>query len=279
MIDFDEAMYSYIRSNRFAKLAPNSKRIYCNGMDTLQYFLAGMPLDEITRPLVITIRDQFYNQPGKCRTAMVTLNNILKHAYDKGWVKQNVAANVGELPPQKEIERWSEQEIDRFISTAPYYLKDAMMLALYTGQRRSDLVRILWTDINDEVIHVKQQKTGVDVWIPLHPKLRQHLEAMKLRKSVRTIFAANHVLTNHYGMPWVPDSLRASFKRHSAKIGLRGKQLHGVRKTTASILGEIGCTPHMIMSITGHTSIKEVQRYTVGAEKRKLAEEAMAKWQ
>jgi integrase len=196
-------------------------------------------------------------------------------------VTGNVAMNLRDMPPSKEIERWQEDEIDRFCSTAPFHIRDAMMLALYTGQRRSDLVRMCWSDINEEsgLLYVKQRKTGVELWIPIHPKLRRHLDGMQKRKSVRTVFAQNHILTNHYGMPWVPESLRAAFKRHCAKIGLTGKQLHGVRKTTASILGELGCTALQIMAITGHQSLKEVQRYTVGAEKRRLAEEAMAKWQ
>jgi integrase len=279
MHDYDETTHSYLRSKQFSKLSLNTKRIYNNGIDTLAPYLAGMLLSEITRPMVIAIRDSLFDQPGKCRIALSVLNNILKYAYDRGWVPQNVASAIGELPPQKEIERWYAEEIDRFLSTAPFYLRDAMMLALYTGQRRSDLVRILWSDITDNVIYVRQRKTGAELWIPMHPKLRRHLDSMKLRiDKGRSVFAKNHVLVNHQGMPWVPDSLRAAFKRHSAKTGLVGKQLHGVRKTTASILGEIGCTPHEIMAITGHQSLKEVQRYTAGADMKKLAQEAMAKW-
>jgi integrase len=281
MTDYDEAMNSYIRSKQFEKLSVNSRRIYMNGVDTLDSYFSGKALKEITRPMVIAFRDNHYSQPGKCRVAIAVLNNILQFSYNRGWVGQNVAARLGDMPPQKEIDRWQEDEIDRFLSTAPFHIKDAMMVALYTGQRRSDLVRILWSDIDEagRLLYVKQRKTGIELWIPLHPKLHAYLEGMKKRRSVRTVFAQNHILTNHYGMPWAPDSLRAAFKRHSAKIGLRDKMLHGVRKTTASILGEIGCTALQIMAITGHQSLKEVQRYTQGAEKKRLAEEAMAKWQ
>jgi integrase len=281
MHDYDEAMNTYIRSKRFEKLSINSKRIYMNGVDTLAPFFAGVALRKIDRPMVVAFRDTLYDQPGKCRVAISVLNNILRFAYDRGWVDRNVAANLGDLPPQKQIERWQEDEIDLFLSTAPAHVKDAMMLALYTGQRRSDLVRMLWTDIKDDVLYVKQRKTDVELWIPIHPKLKVYLDGVGKRKvsSVRQPFSRNHILTNHYGLPWVPESLRGAFKRHCAKIGLEGKQLHGVRKTTASILGEFGCTALQIMAITGHQSLKEVQRYTLGAEKRKLAEEAIIKWQ
>ena len=39
-------------------------------------------------------------------------------------------------------------------------------------------------------------------------------------------------------------------------------------------IAEQGCTVHEIAAITGHTSLKEVQRYTKGAEQRLLAERA-----
>lgn len=231
-------------------------------------------LRQITRPMVIAMRDKLYDAPGKCREALSTLNNILKLAYDRGWVEQNVAAKVGELPPSKAIERWQQDELDLFLSTAPWHLKNAMMLALYTGQRRSDLVKIRWPDYDGATIHVTQKKTGTELWIPVHPKLKQHLAVMALQEPI-----GDFMLVNHYDQPWSPDSLRVAIKRHSSKIGLGGRMLHGVRKTTASILGEMGCTALQIMAITGHQSLKEVQRYTAGAEKKKLAQEAMDKWQ
>jgi integrase len=276
MKEYDMATGIYISSIQFKKLSQASRRIYMNGIDTLEPFFGGCMLKDITRPKVIDVRDKLYDSPGKCRVAMSVLNNILKYAYDRGWVENNVAARLGDMPPTKEIERWSEAEMDRFLSTAPTHVRDAMMLALYTGQRRSDLIKMEWSDYDGQIIHVVQRKTGVELFIPVHPKLQRHLERMTLR---RRHDRAGRMLLNLYGQPWAGESLRAAVKRHSAKIGLQGKMLHGVRKTTASILGEIGCTALQIMSITGHQSLKEVQRYTAGAEKRILAQEAMDKWQ
>jgi integrase len=275
MQDYNSTMSDYVKSKKFQGLAVRTKCIYLNGIDSLDPFFGGMKLKDITRPKVIEFRDSLYHQPGKCRIAIATLNNILKFAYDRGWVPVNHAARLGDMPPQKEIERWQEDEIDKFLTTAPQHIKDAMMLALYTGQRRSDLVMMRWPDYDGQTIHVVQRKTGVELWIPVHPKLKAHLAVMAKR---RKPFNDNRILTNIFGQPWGSDSLRGAFKRHCAKIGLQAKMLHGVRKTTASILGEVGCTVHQIMAITGHQSLKEVQRYTQGAEKRTLAMEAMNKW-
>jgi hypothetical protein len=53
--------------------------------------------------------------------------------------------------------------------------------------------------------------------------------------------------------------------------------LHGVRKNTASQLAEEGATPHQIGSVTGHTTLKEIERYTAKARRKRLATEAIGK--
>ena len=53
--------------------------------------------------------------------------------------------------------------------------------------------------------------------------------------------------------------------------------LHGLRKTAARTLAEAGCSVHEIMSITGHKSITEVERYTREASQKKLATAAILK--
>ena len=49
------------------------------------------------------------------------------------------------------------------------------------------------------------------------------------------------------------------------------------RKAAARRLAEAGCTPHEIMSITGHTTLKEVTRYTDAVNRERLARSGMAR--
>ncbi|MDR0808668.1 MAG: tyrosine-type recombinase/integrase [Gemmobacter sp.] len=52
---------------------------------------------------------------------------------------------------------------------------------------------------------------------------------------------------------------------------------HGLRKVCARRLAEAGATAHEIMSITGHKTLAEVQRYTEAALREGLADSAMEK--
>jgi integrase len=67
------------------------------------------------------------------------------------------------------------------------------------------------------------------------------------------------------------------FREQCNKAGLRHCSFHGLRKAAARRLAERGCTPHEIAAITGHATLKEIERYTKDAERRCLAASAMEK--
>lgn len=50
---------------------------------------------------------------------------------------------------------------------------------------------------------------------------------------------------------------------------------HGLRKAACRRLAEIGCSAPEIAAISGHKSLKEVQRYIEEANQARLAQSAM----
>ena len=65
--------------------------------------------------------------------------------------------------------------------------------------------------------------------------------------------------------------------RRVPPAGLPHCTFHGLRKCASVRLAEHGCTPHEIAAITGHATLREIERYTKGASRRRLAVSAMAK--
>ena len=57
----------------------------------------------------------------------------------------------------------------------------AVALHLYTGQRRSDVHRMIWGDYDKGSIRVVQQKTGAKLTIPVHVELKAILDASMKR--------------------------------------------------------------------------------------------------
>ena len=52
---------------------------------------------------------------------------------------------------------------------------------------------------------------------------------------------------------------------------------HGLRKAGCRIMAESDCNAHEIMAVSGHSSLKEVERYTRAADRKRLAARAQAK--
>src|SRR5262249_49164330 len=146
----------------------------------------------------------------------------------------------------------------------------AFELMLNTGQRRSDVHRMTWADVQGTSIRVVQQKTGAKLTIPLHRDLLAVL-AVTPRKHVT-------IITNEYGATysamgfsgWLRSAITA------AKLPLDA-QPHGLRKAAGRRLAEAGCTAREIMAVLGHKTLAEAERYTRDSDQAQLASAAFAK--
>jgi integrase len=175
------------------------------------------------------------------------------------------------------IPAWKLDDIEQYISTQ-HIVADVRAVALmyYTGQRVGDCLNMRFRDINwkRKVIFVRQEKTGKELYIPIHPKLREII--MKTNVYEPKVYMDFYIVTNTM-QKMSYDTLRKTMIRKCHKIGINPTPLHGLRKAAAIRMAEAGCTPHEIMSITGHSSLKEVERYTLEVEQQRLARAAMDK--
>jgi integrase len=127
--------------------------------------------------------------------------------------------------------------------------------------------------IRDEVLHWTRKKpensTALELFIPVLPELRSIIEA-----SGRAHLT---FLTTAFSRPFTSAGFGNWFRRQCDKAELSHCAFHGLRKAAARRLAEHGCTPHEIAAITGHATLKEIERYTKAASRKRLAESAMQK--
>jgi integrase len=147
----------------------------------------------------------------------------------------------------------------------------AVKLALYTGQRRSDLVKMKWSQFDGECIEVRQQKTGALLSIPCHKELRAELESAPR--------VAETILIGERGRPLVAKSLGALVRQALRQMGASGYAIHGLRKNAAVALADAGCDAFEIAAITGHLKLEMVQHYAKRHDQRRRARSAMDKWE
>lgn len=167
---------------------------------------------------------------------------------------------------------WTEYDIAAFEAKHPVgtQARLAMALMLFTGQRRSDVVHMARQHMRNGAIEVRQRKTGTALTIPIHPELQTIIDATPATQLT--------FLTTTQGKPFKSAASFGNWFGDCCRLaGLpKGTAAHGFRKAACRRLAEAGCSASEIMSISGHKSLSEVQRYCAAADQARLARQGIA---
>jgi integrase len=159
-----------------------------------------------------------------------------------------------------------------------------MSLGLYAGQAREEVVLMGDQYISREydpeqdceieilnwVREKTKHKTGLELAIPVHPELRRIVDATP---SKHLMF-----LINDLGAPFTAAGFGNWFRDRCNEAGLpRHCRFHGLRKAAATRLIDAGCHVVEAAAITGHASLKELQRYIETRDRKRAARRAMHK--
>jgi integrase len=122
--------------------------------------------------------------------------------------------------------------------------------------------------LHDDAIEVRQQKTSTNLKIPLHAELKRVIESTP----------SGHLtfLVTKDGKSFSPSGFGNWFGDCCKQAGLDKRlRSHGLRKAMCRRLAEAGCSAHEIAAISGHKSLREVERYTKAADQLRMAKAAM----
>jgi integrase len=210
------------------------------------------------------------DRPGAAKTLLKRLRSVCRFALERGLIRQDPTQGVSVAKRRSDgFRAWTDADIEKFEAKWPSGSRArlALCLLLYTGQRRGDAVRIGRQHVRDGVLHVRQQKTRTELAIPLHPTLKAELDRLPTNNLTFPMTAAGKPFSAVGFSNWFTDCAR--------KAGLPDNSSpHGLRNA-ARWLAEAGCSALEIAAITGHASLKEVERYTKSAAQHRLAEAAI----
>ena len=182
------------------------------------------------------ILQPYAKKPGAALSILKMLRVLIRHSIEIGWLKHDPSSGI-KRPKTNEVRSWTDAEIAAFENHWPIGTKQRLgfALMLYTGQRRSDVHRMTWADVNDGTIRVAQQKTGRKLRIRLHRDLI----------TVLTAAERNHatIINTEFGRPFTVDGFSQWIRDAITAAGLPlDCQPHGLRKAAGRRLAEAGCT-------------------------------------
>jgi len=152
----------------------------------------------------------------------------------------------------------------------------ALELMLNLASRRGDAIALGRQHLKDGWLVYTQEKNRkrkpVKVEVPVAAALLAAIDACSSSPEALTF------LTNEWGRPFSKQGFGRWFRQCCDEAGLPKSCVpHGLRKAGCRIMAESDCTPHEIMSVSGHTTLKEVERYTKAVNSKRLAARAHAK--
>ena len=266
------AVHGYYSSIEFKSLAASTQVVYRGVLDRFVEKHGDGPVAGMKAHHVNAIIDGMASTPAAASNFRKRLSAVMDYAVQAGMRASNPVKDAKRVRYESDGHRtWSEEDIAAYrkrwkIGTTE---RLAMEVLLHTGLRRSDAVRIGWKHVVSGRIEIVAQKTGVDLSIPIRAELMSFI--MKCPKDGDTFISKSG------GAARSEKAFSAYISEAAAKAGLpEGSSPHGLRKAACRRLAESGCSARQIMAITGHTDIREVERYCREAEQKLLADAAMA---
>lgn len=245
----------FLGSVDFNALRDSTKTEYRRLLGYAEADFGDFPLEALkdprTRGELLAWRDKLA-VAGKLREAenrLTLLARVFSWGIDRGSITINPLLSWGRSYKADRADKvWTPDHVEAFTAVASKEMALALYVALYTGQRQGDLLRLTWSSYSDGVLRLKQSKGNRHVAVPCIPFLKSMLD--ELRDGDRP---STHILTSAHGQPWKKRAFSGSFKEACDAAGISGLTFHDLRGTAVTMLADAGCSEAEIVSITGHT--------------------------
>lgn len=242
---------AYQQSQGFLGLAASTREGYARRIRKIEAEFGDLPIKALanpeTRGIMLDWRDQIaVKSPREADYHAAILQAILSWAWDRRRIPAHPLERPGRVWRGTRVDKvWSDDD-ERALLAMPRHLRLPGMLALYTGQREGDILRLTWSAYDGQSIRLQQGKHGRRVVIPVTGALKAELDATP-RKAVQVCLTSR-------GTPWTLDGFKSSWGKEKPT----GLTFHDLRGTAVTRLARAGCTTPEIASITGH-SLKAVE--------------------
>jgi integrase len=270
----------YYASPKFQSLAKSTRNVRRGILEEICQRAGNFRYAMMETPHVAKLRDEKAGFPHAANNRVKVLRQLFAWANspEYGYAKGNPARDVAKLPSTNPegIRAWSEADAASYEARHPIGTKArlAFDLLLYTGVRRSDVVKLGPQMERDGKLLFSETKGGSRIVktheLPVLPPLRQSIDAA--RKHVGHLV----YLATQWGRPHSANGFGNWFKDRCREAGLEGLSAHGLRKLAAQRCAEAGATEHQLMALFGWTNPQQAAVYTKKANRARLEAQAAA---
>lgn len=224
------------------------------------------PLPGVCRADIIEFRDRrlLSVKPDTLKRQLNIIRSAARMATEEwGWFCTIVLFQNIKLPKQndRQVRRITPEIEERLLTGTEGgrnpFMKPLIILALETGMRRGELLRLKhedW-DVRSGLINIKETKNGKNRVIPASNRARQTLCQLVQNNT-------------HSLIPLSGNAVNLSFQRIKERTELHWLRFHDLRHEAISRLVELGLTTFELKTISGHSDLRQLENYVIVDQQR-----------
>ncbi|RTL58078.1 MAG: integrase [Rhodocyclaceae bacterium] len=238
----------------FPSKSPRTQKDNTRQLRKLVAAFGHYPIDEI-RPVDVAEYLQHRGRTGaiQANREKALLSHIYNHA--RAWGYTDAPNHCAGIRGHREKGR------DRYVSNAEYQAvweaadlptRNAMDLALLTGQRPADVLKMTRADIYDGALHIRQNKTGKRLAVEITGELAQVIERITQQET-----RSSQLITDEKGESLSQWSLRYRFDAARKAAGVTF-QFRDIRAKAGTDTGDLAHAQRLL----GHKTRAMTEHYT-----------------
>lgn len=159
------------------------------------------------------------------------LSSVYTKSIRWGWCSHNPCRGVQRNDEAQRTRYVEDAEIEILKCKASDQIRAIIDLAVLTGMRKKDLLKIRLSDLRDDGIYVEQSKTGKR---QLFEWTNALLEVVNRAKLLRRRVGTLHLFANRDGQPYTTSGFDSMWLRVVKKSGLKDFRFHDLRAKAGS---------------------------------------------
>lgn len=234
---------------------PNTFKTYTAAAEKLKHALVEFSPAQVKPMHVAQILDHYRSTPAMANVMRNVLKQVFAKAVIWGLAEINPVQFVQPLKTKKRDRYITEDEFNAIREKASPTMKAIMNICYLTGQRIGDVLKIRYSDIDDNGLFFRQEKTGNRLKVAMTDDLRAAIDTAKsLHKSVKgmTLF---HTRQGKMLAYW---TVRTLWERATAAAGVENAHIHDIRAKAATDAKAQGLDSKKLL---GHASESAHSRY------------------
>jgi len=228
---FSAALDELMSSKWFDGLSEASRIAYRKAHEPLKEFFKGSDLDMIEPHHIAAWLDN-HSSPVMANIGRALVSNVMQRAVRQGVISRNPCKDIGGLVVKSRSRYMTDAEFIAIREKANDLIRVCMDIGYLTGLRISDILKLKFSDIQDDGLYVIQNKTESRQRYELTPELKSVIDAAKsLPRSVKNM---THLLCTRKGAPYPYRDINLMFWNAKQAAGITDVRFHDIRAKSAT---------------------------------------------